>query len=158
MDFSMPGLPVHHQLPESTQTHVHWVSDAIQPSHPLSSPSPPAFNLSHRVFSNGSVLHIRWPKHWSFSISPTNEYSRLISFRMDWFDLLAVLHGYPLFGGLPLFTLYFAWAHLPAASQEGKQGRSFFFFFKYSHVWKIFYYFSYNFLIFVFMSLLLVWY
>ena len=92
MDCSTPGLPVHHQLPELTQTHVHRVSDAIQPSHPLSSPSP-AFNLFHiRVFSNESVLHIRWPKYWSFSlsISPSNEYSGLISFRMDWLDLLAV--------------------------------------------------------------------
>ena len=93
MDCSTPGFPVHHQLPEFTQTHVHWVSDAIQPSHPLSSPSPPAFNLSqHRVFSSESVLCIRWPKYWSFSfsISPSNEYSGLISFRMDWWDLLTV--------------------------------------------------------------------
>ena len=70
----------------------HWVGDAIQPSHPLSSPSPPAFNLSHiRVFSNESALRIRWLKYWSFSfnISPSNGYSRLISFRMDWLDLLA---------------------------------------------------------------------
>ena len=92
MDYSMPGLPVHHQLPESTQTHVHPVGDAIQPSHPLSSPSP-AFNLSQRQgFSSESVLRIRWPKYWSFSfsISPSNEYSGLISFRMDWLDLLAV--------------------------------------------------------------------
>ena len=69
------------------------VSDALLPSHPLSSPSPPAFNLSqHRVFSSESVLCIRWPKYWSFSfsISPSNEYSGLISFRMDWMDLLAV--------------------------------------------------------------------
>ena len=90
---STPGLPVHHQLPEFTHTHVHRVGDAIQPSHPLSSPSPPAFTLSqHRVFSNESVLHIRWPKYWSFSfsISPSNEYSGLISFWMDWLDLLAV--------------------------------------------------------------------
>ena len=89
----MPGLPVHHQLPEFTQTHVHRVSDAIQPSHPLSSPSPPALNLSqHQVFSNESAHRIRWPKYWSFSfsISPSNEYSGLISFRMDWLDLLAV--------------------------------------------------------------------
>ena len=91
MDHSMPGLPVHHQLPEFTQTHVHQVDDAIQPSHPLLSPSPPAPNLSSiRVFSNESVLCIRWPKYWSFSISPSNEYSGLISFRIDWFDLLAV--------------------------------------------------------------------
>ena len=90
---SMPGLPVHHQLLESTQTHVHWVSDAIQPSHPLSSPSPPAFNLSHiSVFSNESVLPIRWPKYWSFSfnISPSNEHPGLIFFRIDWLDLPAV--------------------------------------------------------------------
>ena len=93
MNQSMPGLPVHHQLLESTQAHVHRVSDAIQTSHPLSSPSPPAFNLSqHKGFSNKSILHIRWPKYWCFSfiISPFNEYSRLISFRMDWLDLLAV--------------------------------------------------------------------
>ena len=95
MDSSMPGFPVHYQLPEPTQTHVYWVGDAIQPPHPLSSPSPPAFNLSqHQVFSNESVLpmSISWPKYWSFSfsISPSNEYLGLISFRMDWSDLLAV--------------------------------------------------------------------
>ena len=75
VDCSMPGLPVHHQLPEFTQTHVHRVGNAIQPSHPLSTPSPPALNLpSIRVFSNQSVLHIRWPRYWSFSfnISPSN--------------------------------------------------------------------------------------
>ena len=93
MNCSTPSFPVHHQLLELAQTHVHQVSDAIHPSHPLSSPSPPAFNLSQlRVFSNESVLRIRWPKYWtfSFSISPSSEYSGLISFRMDWFDLLAV--------------------------------------------------------------------
>ena len=93
MDYSTPGFPVHHQLLEPTQTHVHRVGDAIQPSHPLSSPSPPAFTLSqHQGISNESVLCIRWPKYWSFSfsISPTNVYSGLISFRMDWLDLLAV--------------------------------------------------------------------
>ena len=94
MDYSTPGLPIHHQLPEFTQTHVHHVGDAIQPSHPLSSPSPPAFKLSHsiRVFSNELVLHIRWPKYWSFSFSfsPSSEYSGLISFRIDWLDLFAV--------------------------------------------------------------------
>ena len=77
---------------ELAPTHVHWVSDAIQPSHPLSSPLlPPSIFPSIRVFANESVLHIRWPKHWSFrfSISPSNKYSRLISFRIDWFDLLA---------------------------------------------------------------------
>ena len=92
MDCSTPGFPVHHQLPELIQTHVHWVGDAIQPSHPLSSHSP-AFNLpSIRVFSNESVLRIRWPNYWSFifSINPSNEYSGLISSRMDWLDLLAV--------------------------------------------------------------------
>ena len=86
MDCSTSGLPVHHQLPEFTQTHVHQVGDAIQPSPPLSSPSPPAFNFpSIRVFSNESLLCIRWPKYWnfSFSISPSNEYPGLIFFRTD---------------------------------------------------------------------------
>ena len=93
MNRSTPGLPVHHQLPEFTQTHVHRVSDTIPPSHPLSSPSPPAPNPSqHQVFSNESTLRIRWPKYWSFSfsISPSNEHPGLISFRMDCLDLLAV--------------------------------------------------------------------
>ena len=93
MDCSMPGFPVHHQLPLLTQTHVHWVSDAIQPSYLLLSPSPStSISLSTRVFSNESVLYIRWPKYWrfSFNISPSNEYSGLISFRIDWLDLLAV--------------------------------------------------------------------
>ena len=93
MDSSTPGFSVHHQLPKLAQTHVHQVSDVIQPSHPLSSPSPPAFNLfQHQFFSSELVLHIRWPKYWSFSfrISPSNEYSGLISFMIDWFDLLAV--------------------------------------------------------------------
>ena len=88
----MPGLPVYHQLPELAQTHVHRIRDAIQPSHPLSFPSPLAFNLSqHQGFYNESVL-IRWSKYWSFSfsISPSNEYSVLISFWIDWLDLLAV--------------------------------------------------------------------
>ena len=93
MNRSTPGLPVHHQLPEFTQTHVQRVSDAIQPSHPLSYPSPPALiPLSIRVFSNESTLRMRWPKYWnfSFSIIPSNEHRGLISFRMDWLDLLAV--------------------------------------------------------------------
>ena len=93
MDYSTPGFPAHHQLPELTQTHVHRVGDALQPSHSLSPPSPPAFSLSqYHVFSNESALHIRWPNYWSssFSISPSNEYSGLISFRIDWFDLLTV--------------------------------------------------------------------
>ena len=92
MNRSTPGLPVHHRLPEFTQTHVHRVSDAIQPSHPLLSPSPPAPNPSIRNFSNESALHMRWPKYWSFSFSiiPSKEIPGLISFRMDYLDLLAV--------------------------------------------------------------------
>ena len=92
MECSMPGFPVLHRLPELAQIHVHQVSDAIQPSHPLSSPSPPASIFpSIMIFSIESVLCIRWPKDWSFSfsISPS-EYSGLISFRIDWFDLLAL--------------------------------------------------------------------
>ena len=93
MNHSTPGFPVHHQLPEFTQTHVHPVGDAIQPSHPLSSPSPLALDPpSIRAFSNESTFCMRWPKYWSlsFSISPSNEHPGLISFRMDWLDLLAV--------------------------------------------------------------------
>ena len=92
MECSTPGVPVHQKLLESTQTHVHWVSDAIQPSHPLLSPFfLPSIFPSIRVFSNESALCIRWPKFWSFSfkISPSNEHPGLISFRMDWLDLLA---------------------------------------------------------------------
>ena len=89
MDCSIPGLPVLHHLPEFAQVHVHCIGAAIQPSHPLSSLS--VFPRI-RVFSSKSALHIRWPKYWSFSLStsPSNEYSGLIFFRMDWFDLLAV--------------------------------------------------------------------
>ena len=94
MNRSTPGLPVPHQLPEFTQTHVHQVSDAIQPSHPRSSPSPPApcRDSCIRVFSNESALRMRWPKYWSFSFSiiPSKEIPGLISFRMDWLDLLAL--------------------------------------------------------------------
>ena len=93
MNHSTPGLPVHHKLLEFTQTHLHRVSDAIKPSHPLSSPSPPApIPLSIRVFSNESTLRVRWPKYWSFSFSiiPSKEIPGLISFRMNWLDLLAV--------------------------------------------------------------------
>ena len=92
MDCRMPGFPVHHQLLELTQTHVHWVGDAIQPSYPLLHPLLllPSIFPSIRVFSSESVLCIRRPKYWSFSISLSNEYSGLISFRMDWFDLLII--------------------------------------------------------------------
>ena len=85
----MPGLPVHHQLPEPPQTHVHTVDNAIQPSHPLV--LLPSIFPRIRVFSNESVLCNRWPKYWSFSfsISPSSEYSGLISFRIDWIDLFA---------------------------------------------------------------------
>ena len=94
MNRSMPGLPVHHQLPEFTQTHVHRARDAIQPSHPGSSPSLllPPIPPSIRVFSNEPNLRMRWLKYWSFSVSiiPLKEIPGLISFRMDWLDLLAV--------------------------------------------------------------------
>ena len=93
MGCSTPGLPVHHYLPEFAQTHVRWFDDAIQPSHPLSSSSPPTFNLSQHqgFFPKESDLCFRWPQYWSFSfnISHSNEYSGFISFRIHWFDLLA---------------------------------------------------------------------
>ena len=91
MNSSTPGFPVLHYLPELAQTHVLLVGDAIQPSHPV---TPllllPSIFSSIRVFSNESALHIRWPKYWSFSFGPSYEYSGLISFRIDWFNLLAV--------------------------------------------------------------------
>ena len=93
MNHSMPGLPVHHHLPEFTQTHVHQVGDATQPSHPLLYPFPPAPNPSqHQGLFQWVNLHIRWPKYCSFSfnISLSNEHPGLISFRMDWLDLLTV--------------------------------------------------------------------
>ena len=91
MECSTQGFPVHHQLPELAQTHVHQVSDVILPSYPLLLPSPPpSIFPSIRVFSSESVLPIRWPKYWSFSVSPSNEYSGLISFRIDWLDRLVV--------------------------------------------------------------------
>ena len=93
MDCSMSVFSVFQYLLEFAQTHVHWVDDAIQPSHPLSPCSPPAFSLSqYQGIFQEPTLHIRWPKCWSFSfsISPSNEYSRWISFRIDRFDLLAV--------------------------------------------------------------------
>ena len=93
MECSTPGIPVHYQLPEFTQTHVHWISDAIQPPHPLSSPLSPAFNLCQNqgLFQWVSSSH-QWPEYWSFSfnISPSSEHPGLISFRMDWLELLAV--------------------------------------------------------------------
>ena len=91
MDCSTPGFPVPHHLPELAQTHVHWVGDAIQPSCPLSPPPPPALNLSqHQGLFQWVGSYIKWPMYWSFSISPSNEYSVLISFRIDWLDILAV--------------------------------------------------------------------
>ena len=93
MDCRTAGFPVLHYPPEFAQIHVYWVGDAIQPSYPLFSPSPlPSIFPSIRIFSSESALCIRWPKYWSFSfsISLSNEYSELISFRIDWFDLLAV--------------------------------------------------------------------
>ena len=93
MNHSTPGLPVHHQLPEFTQTHVHRVSDAIQSSHSLSSPSPPAFNLSqHQGLSQwvSSSYQVAKVLEFQLQYQSSNEYSRLIFFRIDWFDLLAV--------------------------------------------------------------------
>ena len=92
-DCIIPGFPVCHHLPELAQTDVHWVGDAVQPSHPLLSPPPPVFNISqHQGLFNESALSIKWSKNWSLSssMSPSNEYSGLISFRMDWFDVLLV--------------------------------------------------------------------
>ena len=95
VDYSTPGFTALHHIPELAQTHVHWIGDAIQSPHPLLFPPLPLFYLSqHRVFANESVLHISWPKYWSFSfsISPSSEFSGLISFRIDQLDLL-VLQG-----------------------------------------------------------------
>ena len=90
MDCSTPGFPVFHLLPELAQTHIHWVGDAVQPSYPLFL-SARAFNLSQDqgLLWWVSTLHIRWPKYWNFSFSPSNEYLGLISFQIDWFDLFA---------------------------------------------------------------------
>ena len=93
MDCSTPGYPINHQFLELTQTHNHQLDDAIQLSHSPSPHSPPTFNLpQHQGLFQWSVLPIRWPKYWSFNftISPSNEYSGLISFRMDWLNLFAV--------------------------------------------------------------------
>ena len=108
MDCSMPGFPVHHQLPELAQTHVHRARNAIQPSHPLSAPFPPAIFPSIRVFSNESVLCISWSKYWSFSFStsPSSEYSVLISFRINWFDLLAVQGTLRVFSCTTVHTIH----------------------------------------------------
>ena len=89
---STPGSSFLHCIRELAQTHVHRAGDAIQPSHPLPSPPPAPIRPSIRVFSSESALHLRWPKccSFSFSISPSNEHPGLISFRMDWLELLAV--------------------------------------------------------------------
>ena len=100
MDCSTPGLPVHHQLPQPTQTHVHWVGDAIQPSHPLLYPSPPAFSLSQHqglfkwVSSSHQVVKV---SEFQLQYHPSNKYSGLISFKIDWSDLFTV-QGMPFFG------------------------------------------------------------
>ena len=92
MGCSMPGFPVLYYLPEFDQTHVHQVDDAIEPSHPLSSHSPALNPSQYQLFSNESALCTSWPKYWSFdfNISPSNEYSGLISFGIDWFNLFAI--------------------------------------------------------------------
>ena len=121
MNHSMPGLPVHHQLLEFTQTHVHRASDDIQPSHPLSSlPLLPSIPPSIRVFSNESTLHMRWPKYWSFSfsISPSSEHPGLISFRMDWLDFLAVQ------GTLKIFSSTTVQKHRFFSAQLSSQSNS----------------------------------
>ena len=106
MDCSMPGFSVLHCLPEFAQILVHWLGDAVQPSHPLLPPLLlPSVFPSITVFSTESALPIRWPKYWSFcfSISPSNEYSGLISFRINWLDLLAVQMTYQEFSLAPQF-------------------------------------------------------
>ena len=119
MDCSMPGLPAHHHYPKSAHVHVLCISDAIQPSHPLKPSSLSASIFpSIRDFSNESAVCIRWPKYWSFSfsISPSNEYSGLISLKIDWFDFLAVQRTlrsllqhqvcrHQFFGALPSFFM-----------------------------------------------------
>ena len=92
MDCSTPGSSVLHYLLEFAQIHFHCVNDAIQLSHPLLLLSPPVLNLSQYqgFFPKELALHIRWSKYWSFSISPSSEFSGLISFRIDWFDLLVI--------------------------------------------------------------------
>ena len=121
MDCSMLGFPVLHQHPEVAQTHIHSVSDAIQSSHRLSSPFPPPFNFPNiRVISNEPVLHIRWGNYWSFNISLSSKYSGLISFRIDWLDLLAVqstlksllhttIQKHQFFSSQPIFYVLLRW-------------------------------------------------
>ena len=121
MGCSTPGFPVHHQLLELAQTHVHRVSDAIQTSHPASSLLLlPSVFPSIRVFFNESVLPIRWPKYWSFSfnISPSNEYSGLISFRMDWLDLLALKGLWRVFSNITVQKQQFFGAQLSFCSNS----------------------------------------
>ena len=129
LDCSIPGFPVHHQLPELAQTQVHQVSDIIQPFHLLSSPSPPAFNPSqHQGLFNESILHNWWPKYWSFSFSirPSNEYSGLISFRIDCFDLLAVQGTLkqssptPQFKSINILVLRFLYNSTLTSTHDGK--------------------------------------
>ena len=109
VDCSMPGFPVLHHLPELAQSHIHWISDAIQPSRPLSSPSPPVFP-SIRIFPDESVLHIKWPNYWSFSfnISPSNEYSGLTSFRIDWSISICDKESPSLFSPTPTHSQLFS--------------------------------------------------
>ena len=113
MDCSMPGFPVLHCLLEFAQTHIHWVDYVIQPSHPLSLPFLPTFFPNSRVFSNESALCIRWPKYWSFSfsISPSNEYSRLNSFKIVWLDLLAIQGTLRVFCSITTWQYQFFRAH-----------------------------------------------
>ena len=121
MDCNMPGLPAHHQLPELTQTHVHWVGDTIQPSHPLSSPSPPAFNLSqHQGLFQWVSSYIRWPKYWrfNFSISPSNEHPGLISLGWTgWISLLSKRFS-RVFFNITVQKHQFFWAQLSSQSNS----------------------------------------
>ena len=130
MDCSTPGLLVHHQLLKLTQTHVHGVSEAIQPSHPLSSPCPPTLNLSkHQGLFHELVLCIRCPKYWSFSfnINTSSEYSGLITFRMDWLDLFAVTESSPTpqFKSINSLVLSFLYGPTPTPIHDYWKNHSF---------------------------------